>query len=158
MLFDSLLQTDHDLFSFFFFFFNSSRQGFSFCSSGCPGTHYVYQAGLELRDRSTCSSQVLRLKECVPTASQLDSDFQKWNEIDRIISLKIHSLPQEPLLFWGTSSHGITAEFSLPRLLAKFTLEGQIPPGLTSQQASSACRSLVSRELGLYWWWRKRKT
>ena len=36
-----LASSFHESFFFFFFFF--------FCSSGCPGTHSVDQAGLELR-------------------------------------------------------------------------------------------------------------
>jgi hypothetical protein len=34
----------------------------SLCSSGCPGTHSVHQAGLELRDPPASASQVLGLK------------------------------------------------------------------------------------------------
>ena len=37
------------------------RQGFSF-SPGCPGTHFVDQAGLELRNLPASASQVLGLK------------------------------------------------------------------------------------------------
>jgi hypothetical protein len=42
----------------------------SLCSSGCPGTHSVNQAGLRLRDlpASAFSSQVLGLKACATTA------------------------------------------------------------------------------------------
>jgi hypothetical protein len=34
----------------------------SLCSPGCPGTHFVDQAGLELRNLPTSASRVLRLK------------------------------------------------------------------------------------------------
>jgi hypothetical protein len=37
----------------------------SLCSSGCPGTHSVDQAGLELRNPPASASQVLGLKACV---------------------------------------------------------------------------------------------
>jgi hypothetical protein len=36
----------------------------SLCSPGCPGTHSVDQAGLELRDPPASASQVLGLKVC----------------------------------------------------------------------------------------------
>jgi hypothetical protein len=46
--------------SFFFF----PRQ-VSLCSSGCPGTHSVDQAGLELRNLpASAASEVLGLKAC----------------------------------------------------------------------------------------------
>jgi hypothetical protein len=34
------------------------------CSPGCPGTHFVDQAGLELRNLPASASQVLGLKAC----------------------------------------------------------------------------------------------
>jgi hypothetical protein len=43
-----------------------SRQG-SLCSPGCPGTHFVDQAGLELRNPPASASQVLGLKACTTT-------------------------------------------------------------------------------------------
>jgi hypothetical protein len=36
----------------------------SLCSPGCPGTHSVDQAGLELRDLPASASRVLGLKVC----------------------------------------------------------------------------------------------
>jgi hypothetical protein len=36
-------------------------------SSGCPETHFVDQAGLELRNSSASASQVLGLKACATT-------------------------------------------------------------------------------------------
>ena len=38
------------------------------CSSGCPDTHLVNQAGLELRDPCVSASLVLGLKACATTA------------------------------------------------------------------------------------------
>jgi hypothetical protein len=35
------------------------------CSPGCPGTHFVDQAGLELRNPPASASRVLGLKVCV---------------------------------------------------------------------------------------------
>ena len=43
----------------------------SLCSPGCPGSHSVDHAGLELRDMPVSASTVLGLKACVTTA-QLD--------------------------------------------------------------------------------------
>jgi hypothetical protein len=40
------------------------RDRVSLCSPGCPGTHFVEQAGLELRNPPTSVSQVLGLKAC----------------------------------------------------------------------------------------------
>jgi hypothetical protein len=37
------------------------------CSPGCPGTHFVDQAGLELRNPPASASQVLGLKACATT-------------------------------------------------------------------------------------------
>jgi hypothetical protein len=51
----------HLLFSFFvcFLFF---RDRVSLCSPGCPGTHFVDQADLELRNPSASASQVLGVR------------------------------------------------------------------------------------------------
>jgi hypothetical protein len=54
---------------FFFFFFLVFRDRVSLCSPGCPGTHSVEQAGLELRNLSASASQVLGLKVCTSTPS-----------------------------------------------------------------------------------------
>jgi hypothetical protein len=40
----------------------------SLCSTSCPGTHSVDQAGLELRNPPVSASQVLGLKVCATTA------------------------------------------------------------------------------------------
>jgi hypothetical protein len=40
----------------------------SLCSPGCPGTHSVDQAGLELRNPPASASQVLGLQACATTA------------------------------------------------------------------------------------------
>ena len=52
---------------FFFFFFLIFRDRVSLCSSGCPRTHSVDQAGLELRNPPASASQVLGLKACAIT-------------------------------------------------------------------------------------------
>jgi hypothetical protein len=43
------------------------RDRVSLCSSACPGTHSVDQAGLELRNMPASASQVLELKVCTTT-------------------------------------------------------------------------------------------
>jgi hypothetical protein len=65
----------------------------SLYSPGCPGTHFVDQAGLELRNPPASASQVLGLKACATTA---------WLKTDLLIkkgenqqSLPIH-LPLPP--------------------------------------------------------------
>jgi hypothetical protein len=40
------------------------RDRFSLYSPGCPGTHFVDQAGLELRNLPASASRVLGLKAC----------------------------------------------------------------------------------------------
>jgi hypothetical protein len=42
----------------------------SLCSSDCPGTHSVDQAGLKLRNPPASASQVLGLKACATTAQR----------------------------------------------------------------------------------------
>jgi hypothetical protein len=58
------------LFCFGFFGFWFFETGFFLYSSGCPGTHFVDQAGLELRNPPASAFQVLGLKACTTTAWQ----------------------------------------------------------------------------------------
>jgi hypothetical protein len=44
------------------------RDRVSLCSPGCPGTHFVDQAGHELRNPPASASRVLGLKACATTA------------------------------------------------------------------------------------------
>jgi hypothetical protein len=44
------------------------RDRVSLCNPGCPGTHSVDQAGLELRNLPASASQVLGSKVCATTA------------------------------------------------------------------------------------------
>jgi hypothetical protein len=53
-------------FFFFGFWFLVFGDGVSLCSSGCPGTHSVDQAGLELRNPPASAAQVLGLKAWPP--------------------------------------------------------------------------------------------
>jgi hypothetical protein len=43
----------------------------SLCSPGCPGTHFVDQAGLELRNPPASASRVLGLKACATMPGSL---------------------------------------------------------------------------------------
>jgi hypothetical protein len=64
------------LFVWFWFF----RDRVSLCSPGCPGIHFVDQAGLELRNPPASASRVLGLKVCATTArlmSTLEEDTGK---------------------------------------------------------------------------------
>jgi hypothetical protein len=49
---------------FYSLFLLVSRDRVSLYSSGCSGTHFVDQAGLELRNLPASASQVLGLKVC----------------------------------------------------------------------------------------------
>jgi hypothetical protein len=59
---------------FFLFYF---RDRVSLCSSGCPGTHFVDQAVLKLRNPPTSASQVLGLKVCATTTQHGPRLFNK---------------------------------------------------------------------------------
>jgi hypothetical protein len=47
------------------------RDRVSMFSSGCPGTHFVDQAGFELRNPPASASRVLGLKACATTPGSL---------------------------------------------------------------------------------------
>jgi hypothetical protein len=55
------------------------RDRVSLYSPGCPGTHFVNQAGLELRNPPASASQVLGLKACATMAGS-DLCFFKCND------------------------------------------------------------------------------
>jgi hypothetical protein len=59
----------HFFFGFGFFFGGVLvfRDRVSLYSPGCPGAHFVDQAGLELRNPPASASRVLGLKECATT-------------------------------------------------------------------------------------------
>jgi hypothetical protein len=57
------------LFCFVLFCFVLFRDRFLY-SSGCPGTHFVDQAGLELRNPPASASRVLGLKACATMPGQ----------------------------------------------------------------------------------------
>jgi hypothetical protein len=57
----------------FFFSFWFFRDRVSLCRPGCPGTHFVDQAGLKVKNPPASASQVLGLKACTATAWQRDT-------------------------------------------------------------------------------------
>jgi hypothetical protein len=57
-------------FCFFFFFLLVFRGRISLYSPGCPGTHFVDQAGLELRNPPASAFPVLGLKACSTMSAQ----------------------------------------------------------------------------------------
>ena len=63
------------LFCFVFVFVFVFRDRVSLCSPGCPGTHFVDQAGLELRNLPASASGVLGLKVCATTPSHVSFFF-----------------------------------------------------------------------------------
>jgi hypothetical protein len=73
------------------------------CSPGCPGTHFVDQAGLELRNPPASASRVLGLKACATMPGQTDFYFVFFNFIFEMVSLcspdylGIHSVNQTGL-------------------------------------------------------------
>jgi hypothetical protein len=65
----------------------------SLYSPGCPGTHFVDQAGLELRNPPASASWVLGLKECATTPSS--KPFYFWQTF----------LNHPPLIYTHTHTH-----------------------------------------------------
>jgi hypothetical protein len=53
-----------------FVWFLVFRDRVSLYGLGCPGTHFVDQAGLELRNPPVSASQVLGLKACATTPGE----------------------------------------------------------------------------------------
>ena len=64
----------------------------SLCTSGCPGTHSVYQAGLELRDPIASASQVLILKMYTITPGSTSNLNNIWIQLNKINLLKLSLL------------------------------------------------------------------
>jgi hypothetical protein len=67
----------------FFCFFKVFRDRVSLYSPGCPGTHFVDQAGLKLRNLPASASRVLGLKACTTTPGSITalcicSHFSLW--------------------------------------------------------------------------------
>jgi hypothetical protein len=70
---------------FLFFFFFQDRV--SLYSPGCPGTHFVDQAGLKLRNPPASASRVLGLKACATTAQLEGRLFNLASTSQHVMSL-----------------------------------------------------------------------
>jgi hypothetical protein len=86
------------LFCFVLFF----QDRVSLYSPGCPGTYFVDQAGLKLRNLPASASQVMGLKACTTTA-QLGQEILKvglnitpnsWHIFIYIVSLYVYAISQ----------------------------------------------------------------
>jgi hypothetical protein len=66
----------HYMFFCLFVCLNGFWDKVSLYSPGCPGTHFVDQAGLELRNPPTSASWVLGLKACAATPGLLHVFYQ----------------------------------------------------------------------------------
>jgi hypothetical protein len=62
----STIEPDPNL--FFYLFVVVFQDRVSLCSPGCPGTHFVDQARLELRNPPASASRVVGLKVCTTAA------------------------------------------------------------------------------------------
>jgi hypothetical protein len=90
--------------SLFIYLFLVLRDRVSLYSPGCPGTHFVDQAGLELRNLPASASQVLRLKACATSHGTLNH-FKNY----------VWSLCKYPCIDEGSSvAMYINAKFSTP--------------------------------------------
>jgi hypothetical protein len=93
----------------FFFFFLVFRDRVSLCSPGCPVTHFVDQAGLELRNPLTSASQVLGLKACatVPHLFLLFFCVTVW-----VTFVDDWLFPKQPISMFGGGDFGLPSWFS----------------------------------------------
>jgi hypothetical protein len=76
----------HNILLFFLVF----RDRVSLYNPGCPGTHSVDQAGLELRNLPASASQVLGLKACTTTAPLTYQNL--WDTMKSVLRGKIIAL------------------------------------------------------------------
>jgi hypothetical protein len=95
---------------FFSFFLLVFRDRVSLYSLGCPGTHSVDPAGLELRNQPASASQVLGLKACSTTTrqsstlnvvSQFSDHFVSYMGVGKFTPVLILSLVCKIPLCWG---------------------------------------------------------
>ena len=81
-------------YSFVCLFFLVFQDRVSLCSPGCPGIHFVDQAGLELRNPPASASRVLGLKACATTPGDRTvflSELCGYNWVCGNFFLKQHS-------------------------------------------------------------------
>jgi hypothetical protein len=72
------------------FVFLFLRQGFSVLLPGCPGTHSVDQAGLELKKLPASASQVLGLKACTTTSQPVQQFLKVNSQVRKARCLEMH--------------------------------------------------------------------
>ncbi|GAB1300048.1 Mitogen-activated protein kinase 1 [Apodemus speciosus] len=65
---------------------NADSKGVSLCSPGCPGTHFVDQAGLELRNPPSSASQMLGLKALDLLDKMLTFNPHKRIEVEQALA------------------------------------------------------------------------
>jgi hypothetical protein len=78
------------------------RDRVSLYSPGCPGTHFVDQAGLELRNLPASASQVLGLKACTTTARLISYFFFLNPRSSKTIRWRY---PPPPIILGSIASH-----------------------------------------------------
>jgi hypothetical protein len=71
----------------------------SLCSPGCPGTHFVDQAGLKLRNPPASASRVLGLKACATTPG-FPWSFHLVHFYQNILSTKEDFLPNSSFIYF----------------------------------------------------------
>jgi hypothetical protein len=89
------------------------RDRVSLCSPGCPGTQFVDQAGLELRNLPASASRVLGLKACATTPGfKYYSFFFKiylFIICKYIVAVFRHSRRGSQISLWMVVSHHVVA-------------------------------------------------
>jgi hypothetical protein len=93
---------------FFFVFVFVFRDRVSLHSPGCPGAHFVDQAGLELRNLPASASRVLGLKVCATTPGKVFLFLGGWRrgEILRVTcQSEKNFVPHRRNIAWEESSY-----------------------------------------------------
>ena len=81
------------------------RDRVSLYSPGCPRTHSVDEAGLELRNPPSPASQVLRLKSCTTTAQLQNLILTLGMPVLSVLNRQRHGLAVLPELVWDTQAY-----------------------------------------------------
>jgi hypothetical protein len=114
------IRKDKATFLFVCLFVCFFRDRVSLCSPGCPGTHSVDQAGLELRNSPASASQVLGLKVCAtipgPTSQLLNIYLFIYLFIYYTVAVLRHSRRGSQILLWVVVSHHVVAGIWTPDL------------------------------------------
>jgi hypothetical protein len=133
---------------FFFFFFFPLQDRVSLYSPGCPGTHFVDQAGLELRNPPAFASQVLGLKATTARPNILFKarDFKIFKILH---SWNILTPNFKKWLYWESKQYTailctyhlhymhMVYTMGIPSTLRTYCLEGICPKTLSEEQAES---------------------